>query len=122
MTTADLYWERCDEYLDKAFTELNAGDLLQASEKGWGAAAQAVKAIAEDREETHRHHAAILQMAYKLARETSDPQIRTWFNGAQALHQNFYEGAMAADDVAAELESVARLVARLREISEGSTG
>ena len=115
MTTADLYWERCYEYLDKAFAELQAGDLLQASEKGWGAASQAVKAIAEARDETHRHHAAILQMAYQLARETADPQLRTWFDSAQALHQNFYEGAMAAADVEAELDSVSRLVARLRE-------
>lgn len=59
-------------------------------------------------------------MTYKLARETADPQIRTWFNGAQALHQNFYEGAMAAEDVAAELESVSRLVARLRAMSQES--
>jgi hypothetical protein len=31
--------------LGKAWEELRDGDLLQASEKGWGAAAQIVKAL-----------------------------------------------------------------------------
>ena len=40
------YQERSREYLAKAFEELEAGDLTQASEKGWGAAAQIVQAAA----------------------------------------------------------------------------
>ena len=35
--------------LDEAFEKLDQGDLRQASENGWGAAAQMVKAVAEER-------------------------------------------------------------------------
>ena len=35
--------------LTQAFEELSAGDTQQASEKGWGAAAQIVKAVAHGR-------------------------------------------------------------------------
>ena len=35
--------------LDQANAELETGDLRQASEKGWGAAAQIVKAAAQNR-------------------------------------------------------------------------
>ena len=41
------YRELSREYLAKAFEELKAGDLTQASERGWDAAAQIVKALAE---------------------------------------------------------------------------
>ena len=37
------------DLLGKAHQALEDGDLIQASEKGWGAAAQAVKAVAERR-------------------------------------------------------------------------
>ena len=46
MQQAHTYQERSREYLGKAFRELADGDLTQA-QKGWGAAAQMVKAVNE---------------------------------------------------------------------------
>ena len=40
--------ERSRIFLAQAFEELEKGDLSQASEKGWGAAAQMLKAIAQE--------------------------------------------------------------------------
>ena len=44
------------QLLDQARAELYQGDIRQASEKGWGAAAQMVKAVAKSRGWPHRHH------------------------------------------------------------------
>ena len=44
------YAEVSRRLIRQAAEELERGDLIQASEKAWGAAAQAVKAIAEQRE------------------------------------------------------------------------
>ena len=49
------------ELLEKARDELAQGDLRQASEKGWGAAAQMVKAVAERRGWRHDGHAGPLR-------------------------------------------------------------
>ena len=40
------YTSRSMTYLSQASEELAKGDLCQASEKGWGAAAEMVKAVA----------------------------------------------------------------------------
>ncbi len=44
------------QLLDQARAELYQGDIRQASEKGWGAAAQMVEAVAKSRGWPHRHH------------------------------------------------------------------
>ena len=57
MTTPIVtYREAGRHLLAQAHAELEAGDLRQASEKGWGAAAQMVKAAAADRGWSHRSH------------------------------------------------------------------
>ena len=49
--------------LEQAEREYRAGDVLQASEKGWGAAAHAVKAIAEERGWEHDRHGHLVRAA-----------------------------------------------------------
>ena len=55
--TTEKYREDSRRLLDQARRELETGDVRQASEKGWGAAAQIVKAVAEKRGWRHRGHA-----------------------------------------------------------------
>ena len=43
---------------------LRAGNNIQASEKGWGAAAQGLKAIAEERGWNHNSHTLIVDIAH----------------------------------------------------------
>ena len=47
--TTGTYSHRSDTLIAQAGIELAAGDVTQASEKGWGAAVQMVKAVAEQR-------------------------------------------------------------------------
>ena len=50
MQQTRTYREQSRAFLDKAREELDAGDLVLASEKAWGAAAMMVKAVAEQRQ------------------------------------------------------------------------
>ena len=56
MTTGTDYRTAAVQLLEQARAELDLGDTRQASEKGWGAAAQAVKAVAQGRGWEHNTH------------------------------------------------------------------
>ena len=55
------YQEQSKVFLERAYAELEAGDLHQASEKGWGAATQILKAVAEERGWEHASHRLLIQ-------------------------------------------------------------
>ncbi len=101
------------EFLAKARTYLAEDDLLQASEKGWGAAARMVKAAAEARGWRHNGHAELYRAIDRLAAEAGDPQLRVLFASASALHMNFYEGWMPRAMVESSLSQVEDFVAKL---------
>ena len=88
-------------------------DLLQASEKGWGAAAQAVKAIAETRGWDHRGHRQLHQAVDRLVAETGQAELRTLFASANILHSNFYDGFLSEEAVRGYLKEVERFIEQL---------
>ena len=96
--------------------ELARGDVRQASEKGWGAAAQIVKAIAEQRGWAHRSHAALFDVISLLVSETQDHEIRRLFDVANALHINFYENWNNAENVSNALNDVERFLDKLEPL------
>ena len=49
MATVEFHMETSQGFILQAETELRAGNRAQASEKGWDAAAHAVKSVAERR-------------------------------------------------------------------------
>ena len=93
------YRSAASELLEQAFAELSAGDLRQASEKGWGAAAIAVKAVAEWRGWEHGSHDDLFAAVDRLARELPEAGLFADFQVAASLHQNYYEGWQTADMV-----------------------
>ena len=109
-TRTDYHVETAAVFLARAQAYLADGDLLQASEKGWGAAAQMVKAVAEARGWDHSGHRQLHQAVERLAAETGQPELQSHFSEANTLHRNFYDGLLAAEDVRAYLESVERFV------------
>ncbi len=100
-------------FLDNARQFLREGNLYQASEKGWGAAAQMVKALAERRGWDHQHHSLPQQAIDALAQETGDQEFILLFGSADSLHKNFYEGKMAQSTVALHLAQVIALVEKI---------
>ena len=77
--------------MDRAEDYLRQGDLKQASEKSWGAAACALKAIAEQRGWHHQSHSLLFDISGQVAEELDRPYLRDMFQSAKAMHQNFYE-------------------------------
>ena len=102
--------------LAQARAELAAGDTRQASEKGWGAAAQMVKSVAEPRGWEHRNHAALFNVISRLVAETGDNEIRRLFRIADALHVNFYENWDNAENVAGDLGDLERFLDKLEPL------
>ena len=111
------HWETSRRFIIQADAELAAGDLLQASEKGWGAAAHAIKAIAQERGWRHDNHARLFGIADRLVAETGESDIRELFRAASKVHKNFYEGNMAKEDVAENLAKIRRLLDILAGLS-----
>ena len=106
------------DYLAKAWTYLDADDLNQASEKGWGAAAQMVKAAAEARDWNHDGHRQLWQAVNRLSEETGDQDIGHLFAIASSLHVNFYDGLMPRELVESYIGRVAELVDKLDRLDE----
>ena len=114
---AQTYQTASRYLLAQAHEELAAGDTRQASEKGWGAAAQIVKSVAESRGWEHRNHAALFNVISRLVAETGDGDIRDLFYVANALHTNFYENWDNAENVAGALSRIERFVDRLEPLA-----
>ena len=110
MTLGEEYRSASRPLLAQAFTELALGDTRQASEKGWGAAAQMVKAIAAQRGWEHRQHAALFTAISRLVQETGDADLSRLFAVANSLHVNFYENWDTADNVGRHLVDVERFL------------
>ena len=116
MTDESKYRRAATQLLEQAHQELASGDVRQASEKGWGAAAQAVKAVAERRGWRHRDHPSLFSAVRRLARETRNNDLDTLFHRANGLHGNFYENTLPANVVSEGLEDVAEFIAILAEM------
>ena len=111
--TSQTYQQAREHLLSRARNDLAVGDLAQASENGWGAAAQILKAIAEQRGWDHDRHRHLSAVASRLRAETGDRDIYRFFAVANLLHENFYENDMVAQDVADSLDDVEALIDRL---------
>ena len=116
MVTQLTYRQQSRRFLEQARRELGEGDLAQASEKGWGAASQMVKAVAESRGWEHEPHRMLLRAVNGLVEEQGDMELGKLFAMARYLHENFYEGHMDATLVASGLEDMARLVDKLEAL------
>ena len=92
MTTPNnKYAEMSREYIARAEDYLRQGDLKQASEKSWGAAACALKSIAEQRGWHHQSHSLLYDISNQVVDELGRSELHDMFLSAKAMHQNFYE-------------------------------
>ena len=73
----------CVEFLRRSREYLANGGLLQASEKGWGAAAHAATVIASAREWSYREHWEFeAEVVSRIARETGRNEVHSWARSA----------------------------------------
>ncbi|MYJ58739.1 MAG: hypothetical protein F4088_07815 [Chloroflexi bacterium] len=125
LTTADRaevedYAQQSLQFLDRAREYVTAGDLHQASEKAWGAAAHMAKAVAAAQGweyDKHRYLSHFLNNAWQLT-------VKVFFFFCLGydidLHGNYYRRRrfLNAEAIAADIESVAELVELLAPLTE----
>ena len=104
------------QFLRQAQAGFALGDRLQASEKAWGAAAHAVKAVAQHRGWQHDGHRYLFEAIDRVYHETGDPEFLVLFRSANSLHMNFYENWQTDDLVQDGIELVAVLLAKLEPL------
>ena len=118
MTTSDSkYVSMSMEYMARAEDYLRQGDLKQASEKSWGAAACALKAIAEQRGWQHQSHSLLYDISNQIADELGRTELHDMFSAAKAMHQNFYENWEPEEGVEYAVGRVKDYLAELETVS-----
>jgi len=111
------YQSLSEKYLREARKLLKEGDLIQASEKFWGAAALTIKRVAAKRGLTLEEHGSLWNFINTLAKVSGDKDIVTFFGVANALHRNFYENEMKRETVEIAAENIEKLIEKLSRIS-----
>ena len=101
------------DYLEKADQYFAERDLLQASEKLWGAASHAVLSVATERGWRDASHRALTEAAESLASEAGDPLIASNFSAARLYHRNFYHGFMETEEWLNDRSKIHYFVARV---------
>jgi uncharacterized protein (UPF0332 family) len=118
------YENQAREFLERAREYLNAGDLHQASEKGWGAAAHMAKAVAVAQGweyDTHADFSVVLNQAWQT---TGNDRLRDLRGIANELHGNYYRRKrhLNAEVIGRDIESVAELVEALAPLAGEAAG
>ena len=116
MVSKLVHKEQSRVNLEQASREFAAGDDMQAAEKGWGAAAQIVKALTEELGWEHGSHWQLSGAIARIIEETGDDEIRTLYAVANHLHTHFYEGWLTVDLVGNSLQDVARFVEKVEAL------
>ncbi len=109
--------ERSRHFLDLVDDELARGELEEASKKVWGAAAHAIKAVAERRGWEHHAHNLLEQAVNRLVREEGAP-MDLWIQylTASAYHHRFYGGPPPDDAIRAGKELIAQFIDTLERL------
>ena len=116
LESTNRYVTASREYMSKAYQYLAENDLPQASEKAWGAAAEMIKAIAEQRGRYHRSHRVLYEIIDDLAEETGDLDLTRTFQVASDLHINYYEQWLRAATVQRSIADVQVLIDKLEPL------
>ena len=123
MATVARHKDISRTFLEHAEVEFEKGDLLQASEKAWGAVAHYVKSVAKENGWRDGSHRDIADNARRLIRLTSDPDgYGRMFQAMNALHVNFYEDHLHEEDVRRSIADARALIAAMKMVEASSWG
>ncbi len=107
------YIEAAEELLQEAREELKKGNVRQAAEKLWGAAALTVKAYAYWRDGKRlTSHGELWEYKRKLIKELGKWVHDSWANATE-MHICFYEGWCTKEDIENALEAIEKLVRKV---------
>ena len=113
------YETQAREFLARSREYLAQGDLHQASEKGWGAAAHVAKAVAVAQGWTYDTHADFSLVIGQARRLTGNSALRGLRSIANELHGNYYKRKrhLDSDVIREDIESVGELLDILRPLT-----
>ena len=109
----DDHVQTAQDFLTKSDGYFAEGDVLQGSEKLWGAAAHSVMALAQERGWDYGSHYAIRQVALRLADEMEDERISLGLGVAEKFHANFYHNFMEDSELDMSRPLAQRFVERI---------
>ena len=109
----DEHVQTAQDFLRKSDGYFAEGDVLQGSEKLWGAAAHALTAVAQQRGWRYGNHNTLRQAALRLADEMKDERIRLGLLVAEKFHANFYHDFMEDSELDVNRPDAQRFVARM---------
>ena len=118
-TPAEKHTRLARKLLADASREIAAGELVQGSEKLWGATTQALRAYCASRGMHHGKYAQRRHAALQLASERNDDSIRLVYHLAQSCHANFYNDWMEQEDLDGYLPDIQRLVEKILSAKAG---
>ena len=107
-------------FLDRSREYLSAGDLHQASEKGWGAAAWMAKAVAEAQGWQYNRHDEFFTVMRQAQDVSGDARLRNLRRAANELHGYYYARGrfLRSDDIGQGLDEMALLLDILQPLTE----
>ena len=109
-------------FIAAAHGYLSEGDVIQASEKLWGATAHAIKVYCITRGWQHSRYAHLKRAMLLLGEETGDGFWADGFDVAYRNHLNFYIDDKDVASVDSDLVRVRRMVARLLDLAGENNG
>ena len=114
------YREQSREFLDRGRGYLANGDLHQAAEKGWGAAAWMAKAAAEAQGWKYSRHDEFFTVMYKAQDLSGDGRVRAFGNTANTLHGYYYtrKRFLRPEIIGASLDDMEMLLDILQPLTE----
>ena len=104
--TPDEHERISRRFTRQAHEELAKGDLIQASDKTWGAVAHALKAIAQSRGWRHKGHDHLKAIGHIIGKEFNHADILLAFSIAEEMHRNFYENQEDENKIADVISKV----------------
>ena len=113
------YETQAREFLARGRDYLAAGELHQASEKGWGAAAHMAKAVAVAQGWRYDRHPDFSRVMNEASRLTGNDRLRDLRARANDLHGNYYERKrfLDAESIGKDIESMAELLELLSPLT-----
>ena len=108
--------QTAQDFLTKSDGYFAEDDVLQGSEKLWGAAAHAVMAVAQQRGWDFGSHRAMIRAVNRIAQEEDDRALRLEFNVAEQFHANYYHSFMEDFQIENNRPTVREFVERILEL------
>ena len=109
----ERYEEISRHLLEQAQEELDKGDILQASDKVWGATDHAIKAVCQRMGWNHHAHNHLRAAASYIASEFGRDDLRLAFGYLESLHINYYEHQWELADVRTGIDNAAFFIGEL---------